>query len=147
MSSLPEVILSVSDSGDTRHVHASDRIVRSAITTRTSLPATARSISGVAAMSSSAHMPLGDASTGASGVADAVGCLDFLGLRVLVTPVAAGQHGRSGGGPRRGLDGLVVVGCGRPVAPAAEHPRDGDDQQHGGPEHHQPPRPVDAGGK
>ena len=59
MSSLPEVIFSVSVSGETCQVHASAWMVRSSSTRKTSRPATAFGTVGVTAMSASAQAPVG----------------------------------------------------------------------------------------
>ena len=92
MSSLPDVIFTVRDSGDTRQVHASDSIVRRPTTIRTELPAIAFGTSGVTAMSSSAQVPVGSASTGSSGLSSFFP-LSFLGSLVSVTPGGGSKVG------------------------------------------------------
>ena len=59
MLSLPDVILTVSDWGETSHVHAGVRIVRSSRTNVTGLPATVFFAVGVTAMSRSVQVALG----------------------------------------------------------------------------------------
>ncbi len=62
ISSSPEVTLRVSVSGETSQVQASETIVRSSRTMRTSRPATGSSTVGVTATSSSSQVPSGSAS-------------------------------------------------------------------------------------
>ena len=100
MSSLPEVILSVSVSGETSQVHASAWMVRSSSTRKTSRPATAFGTVGVTAMSSSAQEPVGAARTGSLRFFF-FGCLPSARCRVVAVALG-GQRGRRHAGDRRG---------------------------------------------
>ncbi len=64
MSSSPDVIFTVSDSGETRQVQAAERMVRSSSTKVTGLPPTVFFARGVTAMSRSTQSPSGSASSG-----------------------------------------------------------------------------------